>query len=55
LIKELKDLYEPFFLRRVKKEIFKIRSFEVYGSISGDALFLPLKTDFVVWVSLNPL
>jgi SNF2 family DNA or RNA helicase len=52
MIQQLKDIYQPHFLRRTKKEIFKVKSSE----LSETELLpteLPLKTDLVVWIPLN--
>ncbi|CDW81150.1 dna excision repair protein ercc-6-like protein [Stylonychia lemnae] len=53
-IRELKSIYAPFFLRRVKKQIFKIRSAEL-NPIQEKETVLPLKTDMVVWVTLSDM
>eukprot|EP00347_Sterkiella_histriomuscorum_P024556 403330701 len=52
--KELKDKYEKFFLRRVKKQIFQLRSAEL-NPIQEKELVLPLKTDLVVWVTMSKM
>ena len=52
LIAELKQKYRPFFIRRTKKEIFKVMSSE----LSDKPLEwneLPLKTDLVIWIPLS--
>lgn len=52
LIAEMKSLYTPFFLRRMKAEIFKTISSE----LSDRPLKwseLPFKTDIVVWIPLS--
>ena len=54
MIKELKEIYRPHFLRRTKKEIFKIKSSEL-SETPLLATELPLKTDLVVWIPLNAI
>jgi hypothetical protein len=52
LIKEFKILYTPLFLRRTKKEIFKVISSEMaLEPLKWNEL--PLKTDLVVWIPLS--
>jgi len=51
-ILELKRLYKPHFKRRLKKEMFHIKSAEL-SPISLENKELPLKTDLVVWVPMS--
>lgn len=50
LAQELREMYEPFFLRRTKEEVLHTRR-----SQSGDSLsaMLPTKYDWIVWIKLS--
>jgi SNF2 family DNA or RNA helicase len=54
LIKELKSIYQPHFMRRTKKEIFEVKSAELSDK-PLEACQLPLKTDLVIWIPLNEI
>ena len=54
LSSELRQMYEPHFLRRTKDAIFKI----VCAETAGRPLKineLPLKTDLVIWLPLSDM
>lgn len=44
-------MIEPYVLRRLKQEIFNIRTSEL-GMLRDNEL--PLKTDLIVWIPLTP-
>ena len=54
MIQKFKILYNNHFLRRIKKEIFKLKSAELSTSELASTE-LPLKTDLVVWIPLNDI
>jgi hypothetical protein len=51
-IKDLKMLYKPHVMRRLKREMFNIVSAEM-RPISLLKRELPLKTDLVIWIPLS--
>ena len=51
---KLRRIYAPFFLRRCKKDVFRMQSVELAGGKGLAADELPLKTDLVVWMPLSP-
>jgi SNF2 family DNA or RNA helicase len=54
LIQKLKDIYQPHFIRRTKREIFKCLSSELsLRPLEWNEL--PLKTDLVVWIPLSKI
>jgi hypothetical protein len=48
----MKDIYQPHFLRRTKREIFRTLSSELAGR-PLEWNELPLKIDLVVWIPLS--
>jgi DNA excision repair protein ERCC-6-like len=49
---KLRKIYQAFFLRRTKSQIFKVKSVEATGEPLRDNE-LPLKTDLVIWLDLS--
>eukprot|EP00347_Sterkiella_histriomuscorum_P019706 403340600 len=54
MIQQLKNVYKPHFLRRTKKEIFKIKSSEL-SEVELLPNELPIKSDLVIWIPLNEI
>ena len=52
LSEKLRNIYKPHFLRRTKRQIFKVKSVEATEEALNDDE-LPLKTDLVVWLDLS--
>ena len=51
IAKSLRDIYEPFLLRRTKEKIFGIQSEPV--ALNADSKQLPPKYDWCIWIRMN--